>query len=196
MAELLGRLRLWRDAGAHCWRALVLCTLGVGIVALLATAPVHANEAEYRLGTGDELGVTVFGHPDLSGKFHVGSNGTIAMPLIGEVRVAQMTLRQAEQQIVSRLKPDYLRNPQVSIDVLNYRPFYIIGEVRNPGSYPYVGGMTVVNAVAMAGGFTYRARESRIQIQRAGSPDGKMESAGPETRVFPGDVIQVPERFF
>ena len=80
---------------------------------------------------------------------------------------AQLTLQELESAIIAKLKPDYLINPQLSVEVANYRPFYIIGEVKNPGSYAYVGGMRVVNAVAMAGGFTYRAREAELLITRA-----------------------------
>ncbi len=154
-----------------------------------------AQDAEYTLGTGDILRVTVFGHEDLSGEFEVDSAGRIALPLVGDVLVVERSLEDVENLIVAALKPDYLKNPQVSVEIINYRPFYIIGEVANPGSYPYVGGMRVINAVAMAGGFTYRAKEDDLLITRANG-DGQQESVGQETLVFPGDVIEVPERFF
>lgn len=150
---------------------------------------------DYKLGSGDRLRVTVFGHEDLSGEFEIGPSGTIAFPLVGEIQVDGTTLRQTEQAIVSALKPDYLKNPQVGIEVLNYRPFYIIGEVKQPGSYPYVNGMSVVNAVALAGGFTYRAKEGGITITRGGA-EGEAVEVEPTTPVLPGDVIEVPERFF
>ena len=110
------------------------------------------------------------------------------------LRVEGLTLTELESAIVAKLKPDYLKNPQLSIEVINYRPFYIIGEVKSPGSYAYVSGMRVVNAVAMAGGFSYRARENQLWITRAGS--GKKEAADQNSPVLPGDVIEVPERFF
>ncbi len=150
----------------------------------------------YTLGSGDRIRVVVFGHEDLSGEFEVDGSGFISFPLIGEVRVQEMTLRSAEEAITNKLKPDYLRNPRVSVEVLNYRPFYILGEVKSPGSYPYVSGMTVLNAVALAGGYTYRARENRLLIQRANRPDGEQEEANHSTAVLPGDIIEVPERFF
>ena len=162
---------------------------------LLALSPAAAQELDYRLGSGDQLRITVFGHADLSGEFEVGSDGRISMPLIGDVRALQLTLQELEGAITDKLKPDYLINPQLSVEVVNYRPFYIIGEVKNPGSYAYVGGMRVVNAVAMAGGFTYRAREAELLITRAAG-NGEKESAGQNTHVLPGDVIEVPERFF
>src|SRR5690606_27378930 len=90
----------------------------------------------------------------------------------------------------------YLRNPRVSIQVTNYRPFYILGEVKEPGSYPYVDGMTVVQAVALAGGYTYRARQDDVMIVRGGARARTKEQARQETRVLPGDIIEVPERFF
>ena len=165
--------------------------LGASAVANLALAA-----PKYLLGAGDRIVVTVFGHEDLSGEFELDGQGRIALPLIGEVVLSQQTLRQAERRIVERLKPDYLVNPRVSIQVTNYRPFYILGEVNRPGSYPYVNGLTVVQAVAIAGGYTYRARESRVSVQRAGDPAESGQPAGPATVVLPGDVINVPQRYF
>ena len=178
---------MWRTAAAIITISVFCCMLG--------SSRLFAEEAAYKLGTGDLLRVTVFGHEDLSGEFEVGSTGDITLPLIGEVPVVDRTLRNVESAIVAKLQPDYLKSPQVSVEVINYRPFYIIGEVRNPGSYPYVGGMRVVNAIAMAGGFTYRANEGRLLISRARS-EGKQGPATQNTAVFPGDVIEVPERFF
>ena len=141
------------------------------------------------------LRVTVFGQGDISGEFEVGSTGDITLPLIGEVPVIDRTLRDVENAVIEKLRPDYLKNPQVSVEVINYRPFYIIGEVQNPGSYQYVGGMRVVNAIAIAGGFTYRASEDQLLISRARG-EGIQGPATQGTIVFPGDVIEVPERFF
>lgn len=152
-----------------------------------------AQNNDYVLGTGDQIKVTVFGHDDLSGQFQIGGNGRVSLPLIGEINASGLTVGQVEQEVVGKLKPDYLKNPQVSVEVLNYRPFYILGEVNQPGSYPYVNGMRVINAVALAGGYTYRADEDDLWVTRA---EGSRERAGPTTQVFPGDVIEVPERFF
>ena len=118
------------------------------------------------------------------------------MPLIGEVRAGGLTVRQLADEIASRLTPDYLKNPRVSIEVLNFRPFDIIGEVNRPGSYPYRPGMTILNAVAMAGGFTYRADKDDMYIKRAKDPEGREVEATAETAVMPGDVIRIRERFF
>lgn len=152
--------------------------------------------AEYKVGSGDRLRVTVFGHDDLSGVFEIDGAGVVALPLVGAAAIGGLTLVEAEAVIVDALRPDYLKNPRVSIEVLNYRPFYIIGEVRSPGSYAYVNGISVLNAVAIAGGFTYRARESRMTVIRADDPLRKKAPATPETVVLPGDIVEVPERFF
>ena len=156
------------------------------------TANVETS-GDYKLGTGDAVRVTVFGHEDLSGEFEVAGSGRVSLPLVGEVPAGGMTVRQLEQAIIAKLQPDYLKNPRVAVEVLNYRPFYILGEVNQPGSYAYVNGMRVINAVALAGGFTYRADEDDLWITRAG---GAREKASQTTIVRPGDVVEVPERFF
>lgn len=169
------------------WAIVLICLLGFG--------PALGQEEDYSLGTGDRLRITVFGHPDLSGEYQVDSAGRLKLPLVGSLVVANRTPDNVKDMIVSALRPDYLKDPQVSVQVINYRHFYIIGEVANPGSYPYVGGMRVVNAVAVAGGYTYRAKQKDMLITRA-KGDGQQEPAGQDTAVFPGDVIVVPERFF
>jgi len=155
-----------------------------------------ASVAGYQLGPGDQVRVTVFRHEDLSGEFEIDGEGFFALPLAGEIMTAGLTARQLENEIEIRLRSGgYLVDPQVSIEVLNYRPFYIIGEINNPGSYQYVNGMTVINAVALAGGFSYRADQDDIMISRGGS-NGPQIEALPDTAVLPGDIIEVPERFF
>ncbi len=180
------------------YRTFVALVWLVSLYLVVATnaAPAHAQESEYTLGTGDSLRVTVFGHTDLSGDFQVGASGYVAMPLIGEIAARGRTARELEAAIVGALKPDYLKNPRVGVEVTNYRPFYIIGEVKAPGSYAYVSGMRVVNAVALAGGFTYRARENSLFITRATTGTNEKEPADQNTVVLPGDIIEVPERFF
>ena len=156
--------------------------------------PVAPDSDAYTLGPGDHLTITVFGHPDLSGEFQVGPAGVVSLPLIGDVPATGQTLGDLEKAIVDKLEPEYLRDPTVSAQVLEYRLFYVIGEVKNPGGYPYVSGMRAVNAVALAGGYTYRADKGDLLIRRAGG--GKPEPAGPDSVVRPGDTIEVPERFF
>ncbi|MEZ5861244.1 MAG: polysaccharide biosynthesis/export family protein [Geminicoccaceae bacterium] len=149
----------------------------------------------YTLDSGDRIRIVVFRHEDLSGEFEIDGGGTFAMPLIGEINAAGLTARQLEDRIATRLKDGYLVDPQVSIEVLNYRPFFILGEVNAPGSYPYVSGMSVINAVALAGGFTYRAKEDGIEIQRGGSGAPSVVVTV-DTPILPGDILRVPERFF
>jgi polysaccharide export outer membrane protein len=155
-----------------------------------------ADISSYKLGPGDALRITVFRHEDLSGQFTLDGEGNFAMPLVGEVLGGGRTARELENEVEVALKSGgYLVDPQVSIEVLNYRPFYIIGEVNRPGSFSYVNGMTVINAVALAGGFTYRADQDDIVISRGGSSGPEIEAA-PDTKVLPGDIIEVQERFF
>jgi polysaccharide biosynthesis/export protein VpsN len=164
-------------------------------VAAVATGG-ESGVAGYRLGPGDRVRVTVFRHVDLSGEFQLDGGGAFAMPLVGEIQGGGLDARQLEAEIEKRLKDGgYLVNPQVGIEVLNYRPFYIVGEVNNPGSYQYVNGMTVINAVALAGGFTYRADQGDIVINRGGSQGPEVEALL-DTEVLPGDIINVTERFF
>ena len=194
---MLGVLSFVPDLDSRRWRGLTLSALAV-LWALLA-GPALAQgdfENDYTLGPGDKLRVTVFGHEDLSGEFAVSGTGVVSLPLIGEVRSRDLTISQLEHAIAAKLKPDYLVNPRVSVEVLNFRPFFIIGEVKNPGSYPYQHGMSVVNAVALAGGYTYRAREGHVLIKRAKDERGEEAEADESTLVLPGDVIRVPERFF
>jgi len=182
-----------RDMFRHVFLFAFILTVGFGG----AVAPAWAQASrDYQLGSGDLLRIVVFGHEDLSGEFEVKGSGHVSLPLIREVKAIGLTLRQFEQAVIDALKPDFLLNPRVSVDVLNYRPFYIIGEVKRPGSYPYVNGMTIVNAIALAGGYTYRAKEKEVLITRARDAERKQEPADHETVVLPGDVIEVPERFW
>lgn len=165
-----------------------------------AAAPTSPQAAElavssYRLGSGDRVRVTVFRHEDLSGEFALDGAGNFAMPLIGEIQAYGLTTRELEQRIAGKLQDGYLVEPQISVEVLSYRPFYILGEVRQPGSYQYVNGMTVLNAVALAGGFTYRGKQDEFLLQRGGTNTAPVE-VGVDTPILPGDVVTVQERFF
>lgn len=152
--------------------------------------------AAYRLGSGDQVRVIVFGEEDLSGEFVVDGAGMVSLPLVGEVPAGGKTLQEFRSQIEALLSDGYLTDPRVSAEVLNYRPFYILGEVEESGEYPYTDGLTVMNAVARAGGFTYRANTRFVYIKRA---DTNQEVELPLTatvRVMPGDTIRIAERFF
>jgi polysaccharide export outer membrane protein len=156
-------------------------------------APPEAALAGYRLGPGDVVRITVFRQPDLSGQFRLDGDGQLALPLAGEVRAGNLTTRELEQAIAAQLRDgNYLVNPQVSAQVLTYRPFYMLGEVSRAGQYEYRDGMTLINAVAMAGGYRHRAKPSAVTIERRAC----IMPAQPDTPVLPNDVIRVPERFF
>lgn len=165
---------------------------------LFFNSPIAAQDLRnvYALGSGDKVRVVVFGEKELSGEFEVDGNGYISMPLIGEVIVGRRTLRESERTIEAMLKNGFLKIPRVSIEVLNYRPFYILGEVKSPGSYPFVNGMTILNAVVLGGGFTYRADEKDIVVKQANDPDQRETNVGLDSPVLPGDIIRVEERFF
>lgn len=150
------------------------------------------NKPAYILGPGDRLRVTVFNEDDLSGEYQVNDQGALSLPLLGQVQAAGKTVLQFENYITDKFAETYLVNPRVSVEVLNYRPFFILGEVKNPASYPCSGGLTVLNAVALAGGFTPRAAKSSIKLRRAGEEHEVQD----DTLIQPGDVITVPERFF
>jgi polysaccharide export outer membrane protein len=191
-------------AARHLFAGLVLllataCASAAPIAATtpdLAEAGVVREVPAYRLGAADKLRITVFGEEALSGEFLVNGSGQVSMPLIGEVQASGLTLPQFQERVAAALADGYLNEPRVSAEVLNYRPFYILGEVKKPGEYPYTAGLTVVNAVATAEGFTYRADTRRVYIKRA---DSTAENPYPLTtaiQVAPGDTIRIGERFF
>lgn len=163
-----------------------------------ASDPVAAASAtqEYRLGAGDKVRIITFNEASLTGEFDVSSAGTIALPLVGEVRAQGLTTSQFQDSVVTVLKNGYLKDPRVSVEVLTYRPFYIMGEVNKPGEYPYVHGMTVLKAVATANGFTYRADTRRVFLKRTDQAGEVEQPLGPNTMVSPGDTIRIGERYF
>lgn len=151
----------------------------------------------YRLNPGDKMRIIVYGQNHLTGDYALDNAGVLSFPLAGQIKASGMTPGELERTIKSKLDPDYIRGASVSVEVASKRPFYIIGEVRNPGSYPYVSGISVFNAVALAGGYTYRARENSFFIKRTGK-DGQIVrvAATSNTAIRPGDTIQVRERYF
>ncbi len=158
----------------------------------------HNSSGGYSLGAGDKLRVIVFGEMDLSGDYQVDSTGFVRLPLIGEVKATGLSIQDFEMQVKAKLDEGYLKDARVSVEITSYRPFYIIGEINKPGEYPYVNEMNVLNAVAVAGGFTYRANKDEVFIRREGSTkEDKFESDQDHPiRVNPGDIIRIPERFF
>lgn len=161
-----------------------------------APSAVAQTNTAYTLGTGDRLRINVFGQPELSGEFLVDGTGAISLPLIGQVKAVGMSTQDLETRIATSLSNGFLLDPKVSAEVINYRPFYILGEVGRPGEYPFNSGLTVLNAVAAAGGFTYRANKKVVFIKSA---DGNEEAAirlDTNTIVNPGDTLRIGERIF
>ena len=155
------------------------------------------NIADYRLGAGDQVRIITYGEEQLTGEFRVNDAGAIALPLVGTVQAAGLTTAGLEKSVAAALRRAQLyRDPSVTAEITAYRPIYVLGEVNKPGQYPYQPGMTVVTAVAVAGGFTYRAIEDYAGIVRT---TGKTPVEGRATRsayVQPGDAITIYERRF
>ena len=171
---------------------------GSGTMNLTGTVNGNGDRAasDYRLGPNDRTRIIVYGQPNLTGEFVLDGTGNLAFPLIGNVPASGMTPTELQRAIAAKLDPDYLHNPSVSVEVASRRPFYVVGEVQKPGSYPYVTDMTVLNAIATAGGQTYRANMGRFYIKR--QVDGRVvRVAGTqESRLQPGDTVVVRERYF
>lgn len=165
--------------------------------ALLALGmPGALAQGDTILAASDRVKVTVFGQLDLSGEFEVDAAGFISMPLVGKIAAANGGPQHLEAAIEEELLDGYLKNPRVSVEVLSLRSIFVLGEVGVPGSYPYTSGLTALKAVALAGGFTYRARKNGLRVTRASEPEkGEQKIAG-GTAVSPGDIVVVPERFF
>jgi protein involved in polysaccharide export with SLBB domain len=168
-----------------------------------ATAPLPAGPAttasaqEYRLGAGDKLRITTFNEPNLTGEFVVSSSGAIALPLAGEIPAKGSTPSELEKTIQERLASGgFVLKPRVSAEIIEYRPYYILGEVTKPGQYNYLVGLTVSKAVATAGGFTYRANTKRVFITRDGGNQEEEVVLTAASPVGPGDTIRVGERYF
>ncbi len=151
----------------------------------------------YRLGPGDVLRIITFGDQQLTGEFRVSDSGNIAVPLLGNVKAAGLSTAELEESVSGLLKEKNLfRNPSVAVEVVTYRPIFVLGEVAKPGQFPYQPGMTVLSAVAIAGGFTYRAVEDYALIVRTTNGRAVEGRVMRQTLVQPGDVISVPERRF
>jgi polysaccharide export outer membrane protein len=164
--------------------------------ALALGADRRASAADYRLGPNDRTRIIVYGQPHLTGEYVLDGNGVLAFPLIGNVPASGMTPTELQRTIAQRLEPDYLRDPSVSVEVASRRPFYVVGEVQKPGSYPFVTDMTVLNAIATAGGQTYRANMGAFYIKRTHDGRTVRVAATQESRLQPGDTLMVRERFF
>lgn len=151
-----------------------------------------SGDAGYVLAPNDKLKITVFGAEDMSGDFSVNEAGNVAMPLVGDIKAAGLTPAQFARAVERRLKDGYMKDPKVSVQANAYRPIYIFGEVTKPGEYPYSTNMTVLNAVALGGGYSYRANQDYVIVSRG----GKDYKAQVTAHLQPDDIVRVPERYF
>lgn len=154
------------------------------------------SSMSYTLGAGDVVRVNVFGDTQLSGEFTVDASGHFSMPLIQDIAAAGYTAIELEKIITDKLQPEYMNDPKVSVQVIEYRSVYILGEVRLPGKYPYVPNMTLLQAIAVAGGHTYRADENGADISRQINGEIKKFKIRPEGYIMPGDTVVIDRRWF
>lgn len=159
-----------------------------------SAAPVAP--ATYELGPGDTLRIVVFGEETLTGEYLVNQQGSIDFPLIGSVPAQGASTETLARTIVSRLNEGFVRDANVTVGVARYRPFFILGEVQTPGSYPFSANLTVMSAVATAGGFSYRANTRRVFIRHAGDDVERVYPLTSATSVLPGDTVRIGERYF
>ena len=205
MKRLLGNLALALIALSACDMPAVAQNAAPAPTATAVSSPSIAAPAggtttksadDYVLGVADKVRITVYNEANLSGEYPVNANGKVSMALIGEVKAAGLTPGALRDEIAIQLASGYLKNPQVSIDVLSFRPYYIMGEVTKPGEYPATSGMTVMNAVATAEGFTYRANQKFALIKHAGQTSEEKVRLTPDLLIRPGDTVRIAQRFF
>jgi polysaccharide export outer membrane protein len=176
---------------------MLLLLLVAGLAQAQEPTPAgEAGDSGYQLGPRDRIFITVFNHADLGGEYELDGDGQFSMPLIGVIDAAGRTPMELQQIVIDKLKPDYLVNPRVSIEVRNYRPYYLVGEVQSTGSFPYVAGITYLTAIAMSGGYTYRAKKDVVYVIRGNDPLQEEIKLDVNEKVRPGDIIRVAERLF
>jgi polysaccharide export outer membrane protein len=172
------------------------------LVVTAACAPVKMIEGPtvgkyvYRIGSGDRLKIVTFGEPTLSGEFAVNADGVIAFPLVGDLPAGGMTVTEFKDYLLNQLGTQYLRNPQIAVEMVNFRPVFILGEGVKPGEFSYSERMSVFGLVAKAGGFTYRADQAFVYIRREDEIEEKAIKLTSATAVQPGDTVRVPDRIF
>lgn len=173
--------------------ATVLMMCGLSLLTAMAQEETRQG---YVLGPGDKIQIQVHGEEDLSIQLRLGGDGYISYPFLGEIEADGLTVAELQRKISEGLKGDYLVDPDVRVFVLEYRPVYVNGEVKNPGGYPYVPGLNVQKAVSLAGGFTELASKNKIYIVREGHSSSRRQQADLDTQVGPGDTVIVEEGFF
>jgi protein involved in polysaccharide export with SLBB domain len=155
-----------------------------------------AASAPATLQPGDKIRVVVFGEDKLSGEYELDQAGQISVPLSGTIKAQGLTQAQLEQALAQKFRSEYLRNPKVTVTIATLAPYYMMGEVKTPGQFTYRSGLNVLTAMAIAGGPTYRANRSTVQIQRRGETSMRDYPISASVPILPGDVIKVPERYF
>ena len=167
----------------------------IGLIFLLSFGSFANDSQNYILGAGDKIEIKVFGQPDLDVTSLLGNSGEINYPFLGKVKLVGLTVSQVEQTISKGLQPDYLVNPNVYAQVVDYRPFYIHGEVKKPGGYPYQPAMTVNQAIALAGGLTERASVDKIFIFKEQTKQ-QQQKGSLNSQIAAGDTIKIEQRLF
>lgn len=195
-------------------QARVITKTGIGLIILLAIAAcgtpaergiatsadvealATAASAPHRFQGGEKIKIIVFNESSLSGDYDIDPNGMVSLPLAGTVRAVGLTQAQFEKELAQKFRSDYLRNPKVTVAILQFRPIYIVGEVEKQGEYPFKPGLNVLTAMAAAGGGTYRANRDNVLIQHFGETGMRQYPQRGSTVILPGDLIRVPERYF
>jgi polysaccharide export outer membrane protein len=170
---------------------------GCASTAPLLTPDMAGQVETYRLSAGDRLRITTFNEPNLTGEFAVTGDGNLSFPLIGNVPVSGKSISEVQALLTSRLAGRYLNDPRITAEVTNYRPFYVLGEVGRPGQYPFAVGLSLPQAIAIAGGYSYRANQKVLFVKRGDNPaEQRVDVTKNTVYVRPGDVIRVGERYF
>ena len=174
----------------YWWVLLVL----FGAHSAVSAAADAAVDQSYRLGAGDDIEIRVYGEDDMLVRTRIGESGVISYPFLGSITVKGLTVDELERLIVKGLKGPYLVDPAVSVNVIEYRPFFVNGEVNKPGAYPFQPGVTLRKAIAMAGGFTERANRSKGDVMRGTNMEAQPLQLDDQLR--PGDIITIKQSFF
>ena len=175
---------------------LLLASCSSQYVGTVLPEPNQGAEQRYRLGPGDTVRILLYGDNEFSGEFTVQQNGDIDVPLIGDQQAKGLSISEFKENIFNRLANGYYRDPRLTVEIINYRPFYIVGEVKNPGQYPFAPGLDLTRAVAIAGGYTYRANTKHAAIQRENMTGAAKIRIEDGVKLQPGDTIKILERFF
>lgn len=187
----------------HAIHFLAILTMPIGNAAAQALpnllepdTELAGTDATYTLNAGDKLKITVFNVPEITGEYALSPTGEIGLPLLGRFKASGLTADRLTELITAQLASGYVNNPKVTVEVTNFRPFYILGEINHPGEFPFKPTMTIEQAIAAAGGYTYRAARHSAHLRRAGGPDQLIKFGEKPIYVMPGDTIRIGVRYF